>query len=106
MSRSIDRRWLPVAVLAWSLLAVGGNSRLAADEPEGIELTFFLAMSPAAFETFVLPDAEDAVGILLAGPSDGGAGAVGVSSSLDPWGGVYSRFKTITYVAKGGVSSA
>ena len=64
-----------------------------------------LIMSQAAFETFVLPDSEEAVGILLTGPRDGTGDTITTASGdFGTWSGSYGLFKTVKYISKGGVS--
>jgi len=105
MFRSVRNGRLWLVILSCALLPTFGHSTAKAQELAGTEATIMLIMSPEAFETFVLPDSEEAVGILLTGPSDGTADTVTTASgNFVGWGGTYNFFKTVKYISKGGVS--
>jgi hypothetical protein len=96
---------LVAAAMFWIATLAGNPAQLVAAPPEGTELTFLLILNAADFAEFVLPDHEDAIGILLQGPDgDGSSDNVYVLPELsESFAGPYDAYGVVPYITKGGV---
>jgi hypothetical protein len=96
--------YLVVALLGASCLLISG-SRLEAEQPQGTELKFFLLINAGDFENFVLPDSEDAIGIVRGVGQDVGGDTIALASGFPGgWSGTWAG-QSATYITKGGISS-